>query len=117
MKTEELTMKKTIAIMMVVILAMGLVMAHGEMRFRTARWSDESDCKIDENGVAHYYVFTTRDGCSYSSVREVSRTIYYELLAEEQADQERHDNLWYVKACRWTSNAANDIADFVVFWK
>lgn len=110
-------MKKFVAVIVMVILAMSMTIAHGEMHFRTAKWSEESHCKIDENGNEHYYVFTTADGRGYSSVREVSRTIYYELLDEETREREYHDNLWYVKMWGWTTTAASNVADFVVFWK
>ena len=109
-----------IMVLVMVILATGMI-AHGEvigeMHFNTAPYSEKCDYEVDKNGVEHYYVSMTADGHDYSVKREVSRTIYYELLAEEKADQERHDNLWYVRAWSWTTNAAKNVADFVVFWK
>ena len=115
-------MKKFTAMIMLVmvILATGVI-AHGEvigeMHFSTAPYSETVDYETDKDGTRHYYVTMTADGRDYSVKREVSRTIYYELLAEEKADQERHDNLWYVKAWSWTTEAARKVGDFVVFWK
>ncbi len=112
-------MKKFTAMMVMVILALSLGMAQaeiGEMHFRTLKSVENANYEIDENGVEHYYVSMTADSRGYSVKREVSRTVYYELLAEEKADQEYHDNLWYVKALNWTTAAARNVADFVVFW-
>ena len=113
-------MKKFVAFVMVVILTLSLGMAQaeiGEMHFSTAPYSEKCDYEVDKDGTKHYYVTMTADNREYSVKREVSRTIYYELLAEEKADQEYHDNLWYVKAWNWTTGAARKVGDFVVFWK
>lgn len=87
------------------------------MHIETLRSIQNTDYEIDENGVKHYYVSMTADSRGYSMKREVSRSVYYELLAEEKADKEYHDNLWYVKAWNWTTTAAHNVVDFVVFWK
>ena len=108
------------AMMVLVILTLSLGMAQAEigaMHVRTLRNIENADYEIDENGVKHCYVSMTADSRGYSVKREVSRTVYYELLAEEKADQEYHDNLWYVKAWNWTTTAAHKVGDIVVFWK
>ena len=113
-------MKKLFAVILVIgifiLASTSWMTAQAEAHVTTAKWDNDTYCKTDDNGVDHYYVFVTRDSCDYTVTREVSRTLYFELLAEEQASQEYHDNLWYVKAWNWTTNAANDVADFVVFW-
>ena len=114
-------MKKFTATMMVLVsltLSLGMAQAEfGAMHVEALRYSEKCDYMVDENGMEHYYVTMTADNRGYSVKREVSRTIYYELLAEEKADQEYHDNLWYVKAWKWTTTAAHNVVDFVVFWK
>lgn len=114
-------MKKMFAAMMLlVILTLSLGMAQAEigaMHVKTLRSIENADYEIDESGNKHYYVSMVADSRGYSVKREVSRTVYYELLAEEQADQEYYDNLWYVKPWNWTTTAAHNVVDFVVFWK
>ena len=64
----------------------------------------------------YYEALITMDRIDDSHWVEISEKVYNDYLAELEAEKEHHDGLWYVKAGRWCSNAAADVADWVTFW-
>lgn len=109
-------MKKIVAIVLIILVMSLTGMAQAEARIKTIKWTDWTDYEVDDNGVEHYYVEITPDMSETSYIQEVSREVYYELMLGQIEAQEEYESRWYVKAWKWTSTAACDVADFVVFW-
>lgn len=104
-------MKKFIVVVLVLSLVMSLtVMAQAEVRNvvpSTEVTADTPAIDIVEIATAHHLakVYTGNVTCDIHFGNE-----------EDVSEEEPHKDPWYVKTCRWCSNAAIDVADFVVFW-
>ena len=111
-------MKKFAVALIAILVVMGLtVMAQAEVRCDSV-YRTEYERLVDGElvpGEGYLADFTnTRTGVQTRV--SIDKETYEKFLAEKEAEEEHHNNLWYVKAGKWTSQAAKDVADWVTFW-
>lgn len=114
-------MKKLLAtVMMVVVLTLSLGMAQAEVTMTGHSVLYSVNGFTGEQTAEKFMItFETKETGKRINVN-MDEESYESFVAEYEAERQREkyelENRWYKKVCRWTKNAATDVADWVTFW-
>ena len=110
-------MMKELAIVLCIILTMTLCgFAQAETRCVGLGTVNAIDPETHEVTETHYWAEMTTEYSNETIQIQVDEETYRLLERETEAEQDHHDNLWYVKAGNWCTGAFNDAVDWIVFW-
>lgn len=111
---------KELCIVLVVILVTSLTgMAQAEMRvvgYESNVLIGSPDSEFEHVDSEHYYLDVETDRTGETKRIEVDKDTYELYLNELEAEKVHHDNLWYVKAYKWSATAVSDAVDWITFW-